>query len=226
MTVITNTIIDNNPFIDLLPCNFYCVDSDLTILDCNEIQANFHGCERKDLRGKSLKKLINKEQLSQVYENNISVKKLKCMQIFEENHFKMEHHLLCLSLKFPFVVNKKVLGTYGFSINIANQNFNCATELFNKLTKEKTPITEARLKKIMGATEIGGILLSRQETRCLQYTVQGKTAKETALLMDLSFRTIESYLEHIKVKLNCRTKSELIDYALSEEFYFYKKKSS
>lgn len=52
--------------------------------------------------------------------------------------------------------------------------------------------------------------LSEQEQRCLEFYKRGKTAKETALLMELSHRTIESYFENIKSKLGCHSKKELL----------------
>ncbi|MDF2577641.1 MAG: hypothetical protein K0S74_1125 [Chlamydiales bacterium] len=56
--------------------------------------------------------------------------------------------------------------------------------------------------------------LSTQELQCLKLYFMGKTAKETAEIMNLSFRTVEHYLENVKNKLNCTTKRELIEKAL------------
>lgn len=53
-------------------------------------------------------------------------------------------------------------------------------------------------------------LLSRREKECLKIFLQGKTAKETATHLSLSYRTIESYFENIKNKLDCTTKRELL----------------
>jgi DNA-binding CsgD family transcriptional regulator/predicted ester cyclase len=56
-------------------------------------------------------------------------------------------------------------------------------------------------------------LLSQKERECLKHFLSGKTAKETAICMKLSFRTIEYYFENIKSKLGCLTKRELYTYA-------------
>lgn len=55
--------------------------------------------------------------------------------------------------------------------------------------------------------------LSEREKDCLRYLIEGKTAKETACLLNLSHRTIEYYFENLKDKLNCVTKRELIKIA-------------
>jgi DNA-binding CsgD family transcriptional regulator len=52
---------------------------------------------------------------------------------------------------------------------------------------------------------------SNQEKRCLNLLYQGKSLKETAKEMDLSYRTAEHYLENIKNKANCQTKSEVLE---------------
>jgi DNA-binding CsgD family transcriptional regulator len=51
--------------------------------------------------------------------------------------------------------------------------------------------------------------LSMQEKKCMALLVEGKTAKETGVLLGLSSRTIESYLDHIKTKWGCWSKQEL-----------------
>ncbi len=56
-------------------------------------------------------------------------------------------------------------------------------------------------------------LLTRRERECLQLLLQGKTAKETATMLDLSPRTVESYFENIKKKLSCSNKGELFSKA-------------
>lgn len=53
------------------------------------------------------------------------------------------------------------------------------------------------------------IKLSEAEENCLYYYFHGFSAKETAIKMDLSFRTVETYLAQIKDKFSCKTKREL-----------------
>jgi len=51
--------------------------------------------------------------------------------------------------------------------------------------------------------------LSSREKQCLKLFLEGKTAKETAFILSLSSRTVESYFENIKTKLSCWSKSEV-----------------
>lgn len=56
--------------------------------------------------------------------------------------------------------------------------------------------------------------LSKRERQCLSHLLLGKTAKETASLLQISFRTVEYYFENLKDKLGCFSKRELYAHAL------------
>lgn len=61
--------------------------------------------------------------------------------------------------------------------------------------------------------------LSPREKECLKLLIEDKSAKETAAVLGLSHRTIESYFENIKNKLSCWSKHELLQIARNlEEF--------
>ena len=59
------------------------------------------------------------------------------------------------------------------------------------------------------AADCPNITLSQREMECLFYTLGGRAAKEIATTLDLSTRTIEHYLENLKIKLNCPSKAAL-----------------
>lgn len=53
--------------------------------------------------------------------------------------------------------------------------------------------------------------LSKREAECLYFLLRGNTAKNIANILRLSPRTVEHYLENVKMKFNVRTKTELIE---------------
>lgn len=55
------------------------------------------------------------------------------------------------------------------------------------------------------------IHLSMQEFKCLAWLSRGKIVKEVAQIMNLSPRTVESYLDNIKSKTKIESRSKLID---------------
>ncbi len=56
---------------------------------------------------------------------------------------------------------------------------------------------------------------SEREKEILFYLTRGKTAKETATILALSKRTIEHYIENIKLKFDVSKKSALIEKAIN-----------
>jgi len=55
-----------------------------------------------------------------------------------------------------------------------------------------------------------GNILSKRQTQVLQYIARGYTAKRIALILGISYRTVETYIEILKDKLHCQSKWELI----------------
>jgi DNA-binding CsgD family transcriptional regulator len=93
----------------------------------------------------------------------------------------------------------------------------------SKLISTRVKITESSLvekqkvKSLFNNLNINSyklddkVSLSKREFECLFYLVQGRTMKEIARFMNLSFRTIEFHLNNVKRKLNCNKKSQVID---------------
>jgi len=52
--------------------------------------------------------------------------------------------------------------------------------------------------------------LSNRERQCIILTARGFSSKEIAKILNISFRTVEEYLEHAKNRLKCRNKAHLV----------------
>jgi DNA-binding CsgD family transcriptional regulator len=82
-------------------------------------------------------------------------------------------------------------------------------------------------KKIIGIIAISFILeevkpvdalfpeLSKQQIKCLYHLAQGMTMKQIGYTLGLSPKTVEHYLDAVKAKLNCQSRSELIGLAIN-----------
>jgi two-component system response regulator NreC len=57
--------------------------------------------------------------------------------------------------------------------------------------------------------------LSPRERQVLQYTAEGHTNQETARIMRVSARTVETFQSRIKEKLGLKTRTDLVRYAVS-----------
>ena len=47
--------------------------------------------------------------------------------------------------------------------------------------------------------------LSPRERECLLWAARGKTYAETAAILDISFASVKTHLDHSRYKLNCAT---------------------
>lgn len=65
------------------------------------------------------------------------------------------------------------------------------------------------------------LLLSQREEECLFYLARGKTAKHIARLLGISHRTVETHILHIKSKLKCHTKNQLIEKAFDSGLVYF-----
>jgi DNA-binding CsgD family transcriptional regulator len=64
-------------------------------------------------------------------------------------------------------------------------------------------------------------LLTEKQEYCLFLLIRGKTVKEIAKVLSISPRTVESHIEALKIKLRCRSKSEIIEKAIMSGFLHY-----
>lgn len=64
-------------------------------------------------------------------------------------------------------------------------------------------------------------LLSKRELELLFYYVRGKTSKTIAKILNLSYRTVENYIDNIKNKLDLGSKEDLIEYSILNGYFSY-----
>jgi DNA-binding CsgD family transcriptional regulator len=69
---------------------------------------------------------------------------------------------------------------------------------------------ETTQKRYYLGAEFPGIYLTAREYQCAQLFLQGLSQAETALQLGLSHRTIESYFMHIRSKLRCKSRAQIL----------------
>jgi DNA-binding CsgD family transcriptional regulator/predicted SnoaL-like aldol condensation-catalyzing enzyme len=99
-----------------------------------------------------------------------------------------------------------VLNTQTESYKDINKNFVQSMRAFEISQKAKREF----FNRLDILQETGSnITLSKVDSECLYYYFHGFSAKETAQIMELSPRTVETYLANIKERLGCTTKGAL-----------------
>lgn len=92
---------------------------------------------------------------------------------------------------------------YNFSLNVTVEHF-----LISQVEENFLSSINAKYYKIRQLQQ--KYSLSYRETQCLELILQNKIAKEIANFLNLTTRTVETYIDHLKRKLNCHSKSEIM----------------
>ncbi|MBA2657783.1 MAG: PAS and helix-turn-helix domain-containing protein [Tatlockia sp.] len=209
-----------------LPFNIFISKPNHEIANLNDqCLRNLDYLSRHDAVGATFeKKINNKSQILKIYENDNQVIRNKQFCVFEEiGDLNNGIHLHTLTFKFPlFNDNKQLLGLIGCAIILQDRSFSEVAADFsiisNQLLLDK-PI--AKTEKASSSTNIP--YFSPREIDILRLLIQGKTAKETAKILNLSHRTVEYYLQNIKIKANVENKSQLIEKAIYHYNISFKK---
>lgn len=109
---------------------------------------------------------------------------------WQKNLLRMEAYMINMG---------ELMGSTYFNIN----------PLFNKNKDRINKIHFLRKINKIDDQLITPVDFSPRELTCINYFLKGKTAREIGELTGLSRRTIEHYLENIKSKIGCFSKSEL-----------------
>ena len=110
-------------------------------------------------------------------------------------------------MKFPWYNDdNKVIGLLGCSIVLCQHSLANSLSLIASLgilNSVEDPVHYI-------GSELNKTYLSKRQLSCANLLLSGLTQKEIAAYLNLSPRTIETYIENIKQKLQCRNKTDLI----------------
>lgn len=59
---------------------------------------------------------------------------------------------------------------------------------------------------------------TKREAECMVWLLENKTIGDVAMMLGLSKRTVEFYINHMKTKIGCRTKRDLISLVQASDF--------
>ncbi|RYW88249.1 LuxR family transcriptional regulator [Legionella pneumophila] len=123
-----------------------------------------------------------------------------CEHMLEHNEGTSYQYL---TIKSPWYQQQNVVGVFGCSIMLGlhplAESLQCIAEL---------GLLSANVFKTVVAKDRAS--LSKQELSLAKLLITGLTAKEMAKRVNLSHRTVETYLINIKAKLQCKNKTELV----------------
>lgn len=192
-----------------LPICCYFDDLDITIQRTNEYNAEACGYDSaQEGVGKKLFDIFDDGAANLIFKKDTEMLQANRMHLAEETALcKDDIQYQALSVKFPWYGDDNhIVGMMGFSIVLGKQ----------PLAESLSQISQLGLlnntsSSILPGLEINNQYLSKRESECLRLTVRGKSAKQIAAELEISRRTVEEYLNNIKLKFGVFSKSELID---------------
>lgn len=169
-----------------------------------------------DILGKTVFSDIDPLFAETIRSNNNRIMQYQRQSILDEEGVRLIDGLSIhsLSIKMPWYnENGQVMGLFGFGIIATRDSY--AQAINQLLAMNLFPLySQVRLKT--PGKMYGSQYLTRRELDILTLSARGKTAKEIGIMLTLSKRTVEHYIENIKRKINVKTKSGMIEKAIDE----------
>lgn len=175
----------------LAPGNAYVKNIDGEYLWCNQNQAQALSMQKPGLiLGKSVYDLCEQSTAAILsFNDNVTIEAREEKQFIEHAQFYNGRMVTVISAKKPLLNRDgEVIGIFGSSFMIPQMSME---DKINLLIKQG---------------------LAPKEAKSIYHFVNGETSKEIAKRFNLSFRTIEKYIENVRIKLNINKRSQLFEF--------------
>lgn len=179
----------------------------------------------KPLIGKNDYEIAKEAYISEYYDHNLIAEEFilqdeealrgDSILIFESIYIRGE---LTFSLvhKSPYWENNKIVGSYYHTVNFEDLSPHTIKSFLSNPDITVSGYTKAHLD-INKISPVRKYNFSRRELQCIDLLVKGLSAKSIANQLNLSNRTVESYIYSIKTKLKVQKSTEIVAKVLTEE---------
>ena len=198
----------NQYLIDSIPGYFLWKDCDSNYIGCNQAFSRVAGFKNPA----SIQGQIDSNLPWQEYSQNI--RDMDQLVLVGEECTYVETTKLTDQSEWIFYTRKKPL--YNAQGKISGLSALCQIITHPKLIKKTHCINKQDIyhfgfvpKQYQIKTIFTGF--TERETCCLFYLIRGNTFKEIARKLNISNRTVETHIENIKLKMNCTSRSSLIE---------------
>ncbi len=206
-----------------LPLNIGFLDTQSVIQNINENTIKVSGYHSvKDAIGSTVRIASKKESAEYSINHDKEVIKANKQIIREEHYVRSVDDIAfqAITFKLPWYGNdNKIIGVFFCAFAINGVDALPLTETLTLVSKiGLLNNDELRHYNTDGLRIFKkfDIYFSKREMECIYLLIRGKTSKMIAKELNLSYRTVEHYLENIKIKLNVSTKAALVEKIIDE----------
>ena len=123
--------------------------------------------------------------------------------------------------KTPLInLDGNITGIYCQAFDISSTAFFRYSQILSS-TDQKIICSDKQSAVYILNPELSPLPLTPRQQECVFFLIRGKTLKQIADILNLSIRTVESYVEAIKYRLNCTHKTQIIEKAISSGFLYF-----
>lgn len=139
----------------------------------------------------------------------------KKISVFCYHYYHTGWSLLLYEKSPIFDKNQKLIGLITYGTDITNYNLIDYSRFIFEHSKY-FPQNKKRFSYIIEDGTVNNFNLSERQTACLFFLLRGKSDKEIGKILNLSPRTVESYINEIKHKMDCLTRTQVIEKSIHE----------
>lgn len=198
-----------------LPLNVIFLNCNSVIEKINENNTETCGFDSSySAIGKTIYDTYHRNSAEFSIQHDMSVLKGNCLLIKEEKCERIDNiSFNCLTAKLPWYNDEdQLVGVIGLSIALGLTKNYVISDALSSLAQLGI-IYKSHNKKTIPNT-VNDIHLSKRESDCLEYLVNGMSARQTAEKLNISRRTVEGHISNIKYKFGMNSKFDLIEYLM------------
>lgn len=163
-----------------------------------------------DALGNTIRKVAKDRSAEAIIHNDRKVMRRDQALIKYESFTDVhEEEIAGISFKFPWKADDQTQGVFGCTI-LSNDGLQLAKSL-QQLADVGLLVQSESVSALQNAgMKISGIYFNRNEIRIMRQLILGYTVKQIGSQIGLSHRTVEHYLEKIRLKTNLDSRPDLI----------------
>jgi DNA-binding CsgD family transcriptional regulator len=208
-----------NDFLDMnfsFPVTVYGKDLELCVCAANSYQLSAHNVsDLRDILGMSMYDLFDLYTGSALMSNDKQILQQKRILFFVEKVIEPNcdyrgFYQQCFSIKTILSDSaNNIVGCFGLSCAINNTSLAQFTKILNELNI--MPVASALSVITLPFLNNNFKMLTPRERECVYYLVRGKSYKGIANMLNITDRTVQTHMEHIKEKLGCYNRANIVE---------------